>query len=335
MFNRSHFNMLLVFSIAATASAQTEIILSDYLAVPRFQASCDSNLPFMESISCAAYGFGRDCPGSFFAGLIRFNDTNPFTFGIGMHPPSSGVKSLRFDLDAIRNVTGREPMTFAARVGIDVPSGGSNGANFITTLDDAPFNTTTIGNVSQPSQQLSFSISGSRFLQLSTQTIGTFNGNHAAFADAKVILGPECPTPALNQQPRSVSACLHMAVTFAAIGTYWGPFTYQWRKNGFPVLLSDNPTAQSASLVFLSVTEFDNGDYTCIVSNSCGDTTSNTATLRVCPSDFNCDTTVDFFDYLDFVSAFASNEPAADFNVDTVIDFFDYLDFVAAFSTGC
>ncbi len=54
-----------------------------------------------------------------------------------------------------------------------------------------------------------------------------------------------------------------------------------------------------------------------------------------CPADFNADNTVDFFDYLDFVAAFSSNQSAADFNADTTIDFFDYLDFVAAFSGGC
>ncbi len=54
-----------------------------------------------------------------------------------------------------------------------------------------------------------------------------------------------------------------------------------------------------------------------------------------CPSDFNHDGIVDFFDYLDFVQAFAANDPASDFNNDAVIDFFDYLDFVQAFSSGC
>ena len=47
------------------------------------------------------------------------------------------------------------------------------------------------------------------------------------------------------------------------------------------------------------------------------------------------DGTTDFFDYLDFVAAFSSNNPAADFNADTVTDFFDYLDFVASFSATC
>jgi hypothetical protein len=54
-----------------------------------------------------------------------------------------------------------------------------------------------------------------------------------------------------------------------------------------------------------------------------------------CRADFNQDHVVDFFDYLDFVSAFASQTLAADFNHDNVIDFFDYLDFVQAFSLGC
>ncbi|MBU6413911.1 MAG: hypothetical protein KGS45_10575 [Planctomycetes bacterium] len=52
-------------------------------------------------------------------------------------------------------------------------------------------------------------------------------------------------------------------------------------------------------------------------------------------SDFNADDVVDFFDYLDFVAAFAAEDPTSDFNADGVIDFFDYLDFVASFSASC
>lgn len=54
-----------------------------------------------------------------------------------------------------------------------------------------------------------------------------------------------------------------------------------------------------------------------------------------CPSDFNTDGIVDFFDYLDFVLAFSAAELAADYNLDGVVDFFDYLDFVQSFSSGC
>ena len=54
-----------------------------------------------------------------------------------------------------------------------------------------------------------------------------------------------------------------------------------------------------------------------------------------CPADFNNDGTVDFFDYHDFVAAFAILSATTDFNHEGVIDFFDYLDFVQAFSSGC
>ncbi len=55
----------------------------------------------------------------------------------------------------------------------------------------------------------------------------------------------------------------------------------------------------------------------------------------LCTVDFNHDGAADFFDYLDFVAAFASNATSADYNADTVVDLFDYLDFVAAFAAGC
>lgn len=51
-------------------------------------------------------------------------------------------------------------------------------------------------------------------------------------------------------------------------------------------------------------------------------------------ADFNRDGVVDFFDYLDFVSEFASALPSADVNYDCEIDFFDYLDYLSFFS-GC
>lgn len=54
-----------------------------------------------------------------------------------------------------------------------------------------------------------------------------------------------------------------------------------------------------------------------------------------CAADYNGDTVVDFFDYLDFVSVFAGGGSGADYNGDTVVDLFDYLDFVAVFASGC
>jgi hypothetical protein len=51
--------------------------------------------------------------------------------------------------------------------------------------------------------------------------------------------------------------------------------------------------------------------------------------------DFNGDTNVDFFDYLDFVQAWGNEEPSADVDGNGQVDFFDYLAFVARTDGGC
>jgi hypothetical protein len=56
---------------------------------------------------------------------------------------------------------------------------------------------------------------------------------------------------------------------------------------------------------------------------------------ELCLADTDSNGTIDFFDYLDFVDAFARNSSSADFNNDGFVNFFDYLDFVDAFSMGC
>ncbi|MBL8763472.1 MAG: hypothetical protein JNM07_04300 [Phycisphaerae bacterium] len=54
-----------------------------------------------------------------------------------------------------------------------------------------------------------------------------------------------------------------------------------------------------------------------------------------CPGDFNGDTSLDDFDYFDFLNAFFANDISADFNGDTSVDDFDFFDFLNAFGAGC
>jgi hypothetical protein len=54
-----------------------------------------------------------------------------------------------------------------------------------------------------------------------------------------------------------------------------------------------------------------------------------------CVGDFDGSGFIDFFDYLDFVTAFEEGSMAADVNGDAFVDLFDYLDFVEAFEGGC
>jgi hypothetical protein len=141
---------------------------------------------------------------------------------------------------------------------------------------------------------------------------------------------------AITTQPRDATACAGTTATFTVAATGSVPLTYQWRFNS--TNLADGGTISGSgtdTLTISSVVAGDAGSYDCVISNACNIATSAAANLQICAADFNCDGGVDFFDYLDFVAAFSSNDPTADFNADGIIDFFDYLDFVAAFSSPC
>ncbi len=142
-------------------------------------------------------------------------------------------------------------------------------------------------------------------------------------------------TPSATSQPVSIETCPSQTVTFSTQGTGTPPLTYLWRHNTLPIDTISNPSAATPTLTLNNVQPGDAGSYDCIISNVCGIAPSNPATLTVCIADFNCDSSLDFFDYLDFVAALSDNLPSADFNADAVVDFFDYLDFVQAFSSGC
>jgi hypothetical protein len=144
-----------------------------------------------------------------------------------------------------------------------------------------------------------------------------------------------CPSPYVFDQPIPARVCQAATASMrvSAIGN--GPFTYQWRKDTNAIDTHANASAATATLTLTNVGPADIASYDCIVTNACGSATSNPAAVTICLSDYNCDDSVDFFDYLDFVDAFATAAASADFNRDGVVDFYDYLDFVDAFSTGC
>ncbi|MHA7812865.1 MAG: GC-type dockerin domain-anchored protein [Phycisphaerales bacterium] len=54
-----------------------------------------------------------------------------------------------------------------------------------------------------------------------------------------------------------------------------------------------------------------------------------------CPSDYNCDGELDFFDVSQFITDYNGMMPDADINGDGAWDFFDVSQFITAFNTGC
>ncbi len=146
-------------------------------------------------------------------------------------------------------------------------------------------------------------------------------------------------TPAqITFPPQGVTVPTGQPMTMTVYTSGSSPLNYQWRRNGESVVDDGRISgAMTETLVIDPAMLADSGMYDVVVWNGCGNVTSDAAELIVngCAADFNSDSSVDFFDYLDFVAAFSSGDWSADFNADWSIDFFDYLDFVAAFSSGC
>ena len=191
---------------------------------------------------------------------------------------------------------------------------------------------------------------------------GFFNGQPRAF----VIKGLPCISGYFVQNPIPTWIALSIGTTggagttaqFTAQAEGAGPLEYSWTvKAGAgtqPVTLNgpryDDPvtgvsftvagwdTPQIVISEMRAGTQIAGLTFHANVFNPCGMVASEPALLtirRSCAADFNQDTSVDFFDYLDFVDAFSTGSSAADFNHDGSMDFFDYLDFVDAFSIGC
>jgi hypothetical protein len=79
----------------------------------------------------------------------------------------------------------------------------------------------------------------------------------------------------INTQPSSQSVCLGGNVTFSVSATGAG-LTYQWRKGG-----NNISGATSSSYTIIGAVAGDAGNYDVVVTSSCGNTTSDIATLTI------------------------------------------------------
>ncbi len=165
----------------------------------------------------------------------------------------------------------------------------------------------------------------------------------------------QCTRVTIDDQPESLTVDVTAIAIFELVASGTEEITYQWQQQdlfnlpdfvdiydggvydpfGNYFASSSGTTTNRLELSnFTGVAQV----FRCVATNACGRAESSEVTLTFnepCPSDFNHDSVVDFFDYLDFVQSFSNSLFEADFNFDGEIDFFDYLDFVQAFSSGC
>jgi endo-1,4-beta-xylanase len=85
--------------------------------------------------------------------------------------------------------------------------------------------------------------------------------------------------PWIVTQPADTAATMGDSAIFTCAGEGSGPLSYEWLKNGVPVI--GNPSASTATLTLPHVAIGDAGSYACVVSNSAGNATSLHAALAV------------------------------------------------------
>ncbi|MBI1191252.1 MAG: hypothetical protein GC200_11300 [Tepidisphaera sp.] len=149
---------------------------------------------------------------------------------------------------------------------------------------------------------------------------------------------PACTQPSVNINPVPVQVCGGGtgSAMFSVGAAGSAPFTYHWRKGSVPIDAVANPSAATQNLVIANVTGADGASYDCVITNSCGNATSNPALLTVlsptdpacggptCDPDVNQDGVADQGDVDYLVNAIAGGgNPTGidpDFNHDGVAD---------------
>lgn len=117
-------------------------------------------------------------------------------------------------------------------------------------------------------------MSFTRFLVTAIALAATLTVNGVSCARTRRI------PPSITSQPASQSATVGQTATFSVAASGSSPLRYQWRKNGMDILGATFSTYTTSP-----ATMQDSGaQFTVVVSNRAGSTTSNAATITVTPS---------------------------------------------------
>jgi len=157
--------------------------------------------------------------------------------------------------------------------------------------------------------------------------------NPAGHVEAWLATMPACIEPSVTTQPSSQTVAVGTSATLSTVAAGYGPFGYQWTRNGTPIA-----GATSASLTVAALTSADAASYQCNITSPCGTTTSNAATLTItglCTADFDNNGFLTGEDFDAYVAAFEVGTISADFDNDGFVTGDDFDAFVAAFEAGC
>ncbi|MCG3123857.1 MAG: hypothetical protein GIKADHBN_02285 [Phycisphaerales bacterium] len=141
--------------------------------------------------------------------------------------------------------------------------------------------------------------------------------------------------PLLPVTPAQIDGCGGRSRSLTVHVGADGPHEFQWYHDGVAVEATANPSAITRTLEFPYIQPWDDGEYHCVVSGSCGESSSLSAVITGCAADFDCTGFVDTDDFTAFVLAFEDGTDDADFDGTGFVDTDDFTAFVIAFEAGC
>lgn len=143
------------------------------------------------------------------------------------------------------------------------------------------------------------------------------------------------PTPVIRTQPVGASVTSGATVVLSVKVDAATPATFQWQRNG--VNLANDAQHAGVETDTLTINAvMATGSYRCIVTNTCGSTTSLDAVVSVpCPADFNGVGGVSIDDLFLYINAYFSGLPAADFNGVGGVTIDDLFLYINAYFVGC
>ncbi len=127
-----------------------------------------------------------------------------------------------------------------------------------------------------------FNIANAQATDAASYTVVVSNvaGNVTSNA-AALTVNPAAVAPVITQQPQTITVNPGQSASFTVVASGTAPLSYQWKKGGVNI-----SGGTSATYTIASAQSSDAANYTVVVSNSAGSSTSNTATLflNVVPS---------------------------------------------------
>jgi hypothetical protein len=139
-----------------------------------------------------------------------------------------------------------------------------------------------------------------------------------------------CTPPTVSIPPSDQTVDVYQPASFNVLAGGTG-IMYQWKKDGVNI-----PSANSSMLLLVSATLADEGEYSVVVSGSCGSVESESATLTVnCLADFDGSGFVDIEDFSAFIEAFEAGDESTDIDGSGFVDIEDFSMYVPLFEAGC